>query len=208
MGPEHSHARLERFLTLAADDNIQVVQPSTPAQYFHVLRRQVKRCWRKPLVVMTPKSLLRNPRAVSSLEECAEGHFRTVIADAPSHAAPPERILLASGKICYELLHERERLGREGVAIVRIEQLYPFPHDVLAATLSAYPDGTPAYWVQEEPENMGAWRTLRVQFGETLLAKFPFAVVSRPASASPATGSASSHRHEQEGVLMQAFGES
>jgi 2-oxoglutarate dehydrogenase E1 component len=154
---------------------------------------------------MTPKSLLRNSRAVSSLVECADGYFQTVIADSHSHGAPPERILLASGKIYYELLHERERLGRESVAIVRIEQLYPFPLEALAAALSTYPDGTPAHWVQEEPENMGAWRTLRVQFGETLLVKFPFSAVTRPASASPATGSASSHRLEQESLLRQAL---
>jgi 2-oxoglutarate dehydrogenase E1 component len=206
MGPEHSHARLERFLALAADDNIQVVQPSTPAQYFHVLRRQVKRCWRKPLVVMTPKSLLRNPHAVSSLEECADGYFHTVIPEMQPNGRSDERVLLASGKIYYELRQERARLGRENVAIVRIEQLYPFPLEALAAAMAQYPDETPAHWVQEEPENMGAWRTLRAQFGDRLMAKFPFSGVYRPASASPATGSASSHRMEQQTLLAQAFG--
>ncbi|HUY33195.1 MAG TPA: 2-oxoglutarate dehydrogenase E1 component [Pirellulales bacterium] len=213
MGPEHSHARLERFLALAADDNIQVVNPTTPAQYFHVLRRQVKRCWRKPLIVMTPKSLLRHPQAVSSLEECADGHFQKVIPDVPTPArrdneAGPrvERILLTSGKLYYELSQERERLGRDGVAIVRVEQLYPLPLESLESALAAYPDGTPTFWVQEEPENMGAWRYLRVLFGEKLFQRLPFAGVYRPASASPATGSASSHRLEQQALLRQAFG--
>ena len=222
MGPEHSHARLERFLALAADDNIQVVNPSTPAQYFHVLRRQVKRCWRKPLIVMTPKSLLRHPQAVSSLEEFADGRFQAVIPDDSAAAADDEqtlghveRVLLSSGKIYYELLHERERLYREGerpdqkrVAIVRVEQLYPLPLEALESALSSFPDGTPTFWVQEEPENMGAWRYLRVLFGDKLFGRFPFAGVHRPASASPATGSASSHKLEQEALLTAAFGAS
>ncbi|HVX13741.1 MAG TPA: 2-oxoglutarate dehydrogenase E1 component [Pirellulales bacterium] len=206
MGPEHSHARLERFLTSAADDNIQVVNLTTPAQYFHCLRRQVLRRWRKPLVMMTPKSLLRHAQCTSPLDDCAEGRFRSVIADEAPAGRRVETILLCSGKFYYDLLAERERLGRADVAIVRIEQLYPLPTDDLRAVLAPYADGTPAYWVQEEPENMGAWRFLRVKFGERLFGRLPFSGISRPASASPATGSHSSHRLEQQILLTKTFG--
>jgi len=206
-GPEHSSARLERFLTLAAEDNLQIVNPTTPAQYFHVLRRQVLRPWRKPLVVMTPKSLLRHPRATSSLEELAQGSFQRLLPDALDRTREVQRILLCSGKIYYELAEEREKLGREDVAILRLEQLYPLPERVLHASLARYPDGLPVLWVQEEPENMGAWRYLRVRFGQRLLGRFPFSGVFRPASASPATGSANSHKVEQRELLGQAFGE-
>jgi 2-oxoglutarate dehydrogenase E1 component len=205
MGPEHSHARLERFLSLAAQDNIQVVNASTPAQYFHCLRRQVKRCWRKPLVIMTPKSLLRLPSAVSSLDECAVGAFQRIIPDASVADNKAERVLLCSGKIYYELSHQREKLGRCDVAILRLEQLYPLHAETLDAALAPFADGTPVYWVQEEPENMGAWTYLRVRFGERLLGRLPFAGVYRPAATSPATGSASSHRLEQQALLARAF---
>ena len=206
MGPEHSHARLERFLTAGADDNIQVVNLTTPAQYFHCLRRQVLRRWRKPLIMMTPKSLLRHPQCVSPLDHCAEGGFQRVIAEKPPEGQHVDRILLCSGKIYYDLLAERERLGRGDVAIVRIEQLYPLPLDDLRAALAVYADGTPVLWVQEEPENMGAWRFLRVQLGERLFERFPFSGVTRPAAASPATGSHSSHKLEQQILLAKTFG--
>ena len=206
MGPEHSHARLERFLAAGADDNIQVVNLTTPAQYFHCLRRQVLRRWRKPLAIMTPKSLLRHPQCTSSLVDCAEGGFQRVIADKLPDGQPVERILLCSGKIYYDLLAERERLGRMGVAIVRVEQLYPLPVDDLRTALAPYADGTPAYWVQEEPENMGAWRFLRIKFGERLFDRLPLVGISRPAAASPATGSHSSHRLEQQILLTKTFG--
>jgi 2-oxoglutarate dehydrogenase E1 component len=206
MGPEHSHARLERFLAAAADDNLQVVNLSTPAQYFHCLRRQVLRPWRKPLVMMTPKSLLRHPQCVSPLEDCANGGFQRVIPDALPAGMPVDRILLCSGKIYYELLAERERLGRQGVPIVRVEQLYPLPLDDLQNALAPYPDGTPVFWVQEEPENMGAWRFWWAHFGGRLFGRLPFAGRSRPASASPATGSYSSHKLEQQMLLAKTFG--
>jgi 2-oxoglutarate dehydrogenase E1 component len=206
MGPEHSHARLERFLTSAADDNIQVVNLTTPAQYFHCLRRQVLRRWRKPLIMMTPKSLLRHPQCTSPLADCCVGGFQRVIADKLPEGQRAERVLLCSGKIYYDLLAERERLGRSDVAIVRVEQLYPLPLDDLQAALALYADGTPAYWVQEEPENMGAWRFLRVKFGERLFDRLPFHGISRPAAASPATGSHSSHRLEQQILLTKTFG--
>jgi 2-oxoglutarate dehydrogenase E1 component len=208
MGPEHSSARLERFLQLAANDNVQVVYPTTPAQYFHCLRRQALRRWRKPLVVMTPKSLLRHPRVVSSLEECAKGTFQRVIRDPRRNEAERfERVILCSGKIYYELEQQRDKVGRNDVAILRIEQLYPLPEEILRLVLASYPDGTPVFWVQEEPENMGAWHYLQAKFGEKLFNRLPFAVVSRPESASPATGSGSSHKREQEQLLAAAFGD-
>jgi len=206
MGPEHSSARLERFLALAAECNIQIMVPSTPAQIFHALRRQVLRPWRKPLVVMTPKSLLRHPHAVSSLEDCASGEFQKVIPDERPARPDVQGVLICSGKLYYELATEREELGRHDVAVVRMEQLYPLPFDRLRAALAPYPDGTPVYWVQEEPENMGAWRFLLARFGGELFDRLPFSGIYRRASPSPATGSASSHKMEQKELLMQAFG--
>ncbi|MCH7471688.1 2-oxoglutarate dehydrogenase E1 component [bacterium] len=206
MGAEHSSARLERFLTLAADDNIQVVNLTTPAQYFHCLRRQALRKWRKPLIVLTPKSLLRHPLAVSSLDECAKGSFKRILPDESiERKVPISRILLCSGKIYYELLERREKLARNDIAILRIEQYYPLQDEVLAASLAPYPEGTPVLWVQEDPENMGAWRYLRVRFGEKMLGRFPLSGVYRPAAPSPATGSKSVHDLEQEHLLEQAF---
>jgi 2-oxoglutarate dehydrogenase E1 component len=205
-GPEHSSARLERFLELAAEENIQVVSPTTPAQYFHVLRRQVLRRRRKPLVVMTPKSLLRHPAAVSSLAEFGQRAFCEALPD--ERAAAPgsiRRVLLCSGKIFYEILQRREERHRDDVAVVRIEQLYPLPAKELQAALAPYAVGTPAYWVQEEPENMGAWRFLRAAWGGSLFGRLPLKGVCRPASASPAGGSGSSHKLEQERLLDRAF---
>ncbi len=207
MGPEHSSARIERFLSLTAEDNIQVVQPSTPAQYFHLLRRQVLRKWRKPLIVLTPKSLLRHAQAVSSLDDLAGGTFQTVIPDA--YDRPPEkvgRILLCSGKVYYELDQRRRDLNREDVAILRLEQFYPLTSDALRAALAVYRDGTPATWVQEEPENMGAWRFLLSNYGRRLFGRLPFSGIFRPIAASPATGSANRHKLEQETLLSEAFG--
>lgn len=205
-GPEHSSARLERFLAMGAEDNIQVVYPSTPAQYFHLLRRQYLRQWRKPLVVMSPKSLLRHPDVVSTLDDCATGHFQRVIPDQLKRPGTQvKRILLCTGKIYYELNKRRADLKREDVAIIRIEQLYPLRRELLEQALAHYPAGTCAVWVQEEPENMGAWRYLRVNFGEELFGKFPFSGISREASASPATGSAIYHKKEQERILENAF---
>ncbi|MDA0253988.1 MAG: 2-oxoglutarate dehydrogenase E1 component [Planctomycetota bacterium] len=205
-GPEHSSARLERFLLLAAKDNIQVVQPSTPAQLFHCLRRQVLRVWRKPLVVMTPKSLLRHPGCVSSLEDLAGGEFQRVIPDA-SGVDPAEirRVLLCSGKVAYELEKRRQELGRRDVAIIRVEQFYPLPRRLLGDALAGYAAGTPVVWVQEEPENMGGWRFLRIHLGEKLFDRLPFSGVCRQSAASPATGSKKSHDLEQKELLTAAF---
>lgn len=206
-GPEHSSARLERFLELAADDNIQVAQPSTPAQFFHLLRRQVLRPWRKPLIVMTPKSLLRHRRCVSPIEAFEHGAFRRILPDEMSgqRTVPVRRVLLCSGKLYYDLAERREKLAREDVAILRLEQLYPLRDRDLGQALEPYPDRVPVYWVQEEPENMGAWRTLRVRFGDRLFGRQPFHGISRKASASPATGSMASHVFEQEEILHKAF---
>jgi 2-oxoglutarate dehydrogenase E1 component len=205
MGPEHSSARLERFLMLAAKDNIQVVQPTTPAQIFHCLRRQVLRVWRKPLVVMTPKSLLRHPGCVSSLDDLVHGSFQRVLADIAATPRDVRRILLCSGKVAYELEKRRQELGRRDVAIVRVEQLYPLPRRALEEALADYAPGTPAVWVQEEPENMGAWRFFRIHFGDKLLDRFPFSGVCRQSAASPATGSKKSHDLEQNELLAAAF---
>jgi 2-oxoglutarate dehydrogenase E1 component len=207
MGPEHSSARLERFLNLCSEDNIQVVQPTTPAQYFHVLRRQVLRPWRKPLVVFTPKSLLRLPEATSSLDDLADGRFERVLADDLSAEAKAKvtRVLLCTGKIYYELAKHRKELGRDDVAIVRVEQLYPLPKKALAAALEGYPSGIPVVWTQDEPENMGAWTYIRMRFGRRLVGKFPLSVIAREPSASPATGSGSSHNIEQQELIDKAF---
>ncbi|HEV8548373.1 MAG TPA: 2-oxoglutarate dehydrogenase E1 component, partial [Polyangiaceae bacterium] len=209
-GPEHSSARLERFLTLCAEENIQVVQPTTPAQCFHLLRRQALRPWRKPLIVFTPKSLLRHPQAVSPLSELAEGRFHRVIPDARGSEARAQkrtsRVLLCTGKVYYDLEKRRTELGRDDVEIVRVEQLYPLPDRYLHAAVEHLEDGTPAVWVQEEPENMGAWRTIKARFGSMLFGRFPLTPACRAESASPATGSASCHKLEQVQLLEKAFG--
>jgi 2-oxoglutarate dehydrogenase E1 component len=200
-GPEHSSARLERFLQLCAEDNMQVCYPTTPAQIFHLLRRQVLRPWRKPLVVMTPKSLLRHKSAVSTLDDLAKGAFRRIIWD---HAvAKAKRVLLCSGKVYYDLLAGREAKKRDDVAIVRIEQLYPLPDAALAEAVKPYP-GAELVWVQEEPFNMGAWYHLNARWPAEL---GKLGCVSRPESASPATGSEKSHKFEQQLLVDQAFGD-
>ncbi len=208
-GPEHSSARLERFLQLAAEDNVQIVYPTTPAQIFHVLRRQVHRKWRKPLIVMTPKEMLRMRQATSPMSDLATGTFRRVLPDSLERpASEVKQIVLCSGKIYYELADRREELHRTDVAILRLEQLYPVPEAELEQLLSAYSDGTPVVWAQEEPENMGAWRFLRVLWGESIFRRYPFSGVARPASASPATGSHESHAIEQNEILTKVIGPS
>ncbi|HAM70818.1 MAG TPA: 2-oxoglutarate dehydrogenase E1 component [Verrucomicrobiales bacterium] len=203
-GPEHSSARLERFLALSAEDNIQVAYPTTPAQFFHLLRRQVIRPWRKPLVVMTPKSLLRNAEATSPLQDFTQGTFHRIL---PGRVTGPKatRILLCTGKVYYDLERERLHRRREDVAILRLEQLYPLQMEFLEKTLAPFANNTPLYWVQEEPENMGSWRFMRALLGERLFGRFPVHHVSRPASASPATGSQNSHKQEQSELITRAF---
>jgi 2-oxoglutarate dehydrogenase E1 component len=205
-GPEHSSARLERFLQMAAEDNICVANLTTPAQLFHILRRQMVRPIRKPLIVMSPKSLLRHPECVSPLSQLHRGAFHRVLPD--NVLADPgrvKRVLLCSGKIYYDLAHYRKERKRDDVAIVRIEQLYPFPEKSVRTALSQYGRGTPVIWVQEEPENMGAQSYIKLRFGESVYDRFPFLSISRPESASPATGSSASHRIEQDGIIEQAF---
>lgn len=203
-GPEHSSARLERFLALAVADNIQILNPTTPAQYFHALRRQVIRKWRKPLVVLTPKSLLRDKRAVSSLEDLSTGAFRRIIPDQREANAPTSRILLCSGKVYYDLVDARDE-QKADTAVLRVEQLYPLTDEAIAAALKPYPQITPVYWVQEEPENMGAWPYMRRRFGEWLLGRYPFETIARPSSASPAAGSKRQHEAEQQELLRRAL---
>ncbi len=204
-GPEHSSARIERFFSLTAEDNMQIVIPSTPAQMFHVLRRQVVRPWRKPLVVITPKSLLRHPECVSPIEDCATGKFERMLPDDENRVDGVKRILLCSGKVYYDLIAARRDRGRDDVAILRVEQVYPLQPEDMEHILEPYADGTPLIWVQEEPENMGAWRRMRGKFGETWFGRFPFSGAYRPASASPATGSSGSHKIEQKQLMDEAF---
>ncbi len=203
-GPEHSSARIERFLNLCAEDNIQVCNLSTPAQLFHALRRQVNRPWRKPLIVFTPKSLLRHPEAVNTLDQIAEGSFQRVIPDDAVDGAKVKRVLLCSGKVYYDLAAERRRRKRDDVAIVRLEQYYPLS-GALAKALAGFREGTPLVWVQEEPSNMGAWYFLNARKAELLGGRHPLALVSRPESASPATGSKAAHDLEQKILLDEAF---
>jgi len=205
-GPEHSSARLERFLALCAEDNIQVIYPSTPAQYFHALRRQVIRNWRKPLIVMSPKSLLRHPRSTSSLEDISTGRFATILPDPnPCDQGQHSQVVISSGKIFFELEDYRKKHQKENTALLRLEQLYPLADEEIAEALKPYPDTAKVVWVQDEPENMGPWRYLRHRFGAKLLGTHPFCGVYRPESASPATGSHSSHKAEAELLMQQAF---
>ncbi|MGY5764922.1 multifunctional oxoglutarate decarboxylase/oxoglutarate dehydrogenase thiamine pyrophosphate-binding subunit/dihydrolipoyllysine-residue succinyltransferase subunit [Brachybacterium sp. DNPG3] len=201
-GPDHSSARIERFLQLCAEQNMRVAAPSTPASYFHLLRRQAKTEPRRPLIVFTPKSMLRNKAAVSAVEDFTTGGFQPVIPDTEVDPARVRQVILASGKVYWDLVARRRKLERDDVAIVRLEQLYPLPVDELHAALDQYP-GVPLTWVQEEPENQGAWGYMAINFavavGRTLR------VAARPASASPATGSNSAHKAEQEDLLERAF---
>ncbi len=211
-GPEHSSARLERFLQLAGEHNIQVAFPTTPAEYFHLLRRQMRggvdrRGMRKPLIVMTPKSLLRHPRCVATLEELTTGAFRPVVADETiSDPTQVKRILVCAGKIYYELLAAREARGLTDTAIVRLPQIYPFPKAEFAQMLKLYPNAPNVLWVQEEPRNMGAWAFLRGRIAPLLQhPPHTFGYAGRPESASPAPGSKKSHDKEQAEVIEAAF---
>ena len=204
-GPEHCSARVERFLAMAAEHNIQVCQPTTPAQYYHLLRRQVIRKWRKPLVVLTPKSLLRHPRCVSPLKVLADGSFKKILRDRKVSLADARRLLLCTGKVYYDLLDAREQRGIDDVAIMRIEQLYPLTVEELVKAFEGYPKGSQVYWVQEEPTNMGAWPYLKLNFGDDLMDVYPLRRVSRVESASPSTGSMAAHKLEQADLIDEAF---
>jgi 2-oxoglutarate dehydrogenase E1 component len=211
-GPEHSSARLERFLQLCAQDNMQVVYPTTPAQIFHVLRRQVKRDFRKPLVIMSPKSLLRHPRVISPLDELTKGGFREVIPDAQANkeASKVKRAVLCTGKIYYELFDEREKNHNDGTtALIRVEQLYPFPADQIASAMKSYPNLKQIIWAQEEPKNMGAYTFVAPRLQELFMdlagKGVSFRYVGRTERASPAAGSPKVHALEQAEIIKGCF---
>jgi 2-oxoglutarate dehydrogenase E1 component len=205
-GPEHSSARLERFLLLCAEDNMQVVNLTTPAQLFHCLRRQVIRPWRKPLIVMSPKSLLRHRRAISTMDELAEGAFQRIIPDDPAiDPSKARRLVMCTGKIYYDLLERRERDEVDDIGIMRVEQLYPLRASELQARLAPYPKDIDLVWVQEEPWNMGAWYFMRARLPEILGNEQPLRCIARPESASPATGSGASHKLEQTLLVDEVF---
>jgi 2-oxoglutarate dehydrogenase E1 component len=209
-GPEHSSARLERFMQLSADTNMQVVQPTTASQIFHVLRRQMVRNLRKPLVIMTPKSLLRNKDATSPLSEFTRGAFQTVIgetnADVVKKADKVKRIIVCSGKVYYDLVKKREEKGADDVAILRVEQLYPFPHKVFASELKKYPNATEVMWCQDEPQNQGAWFFVQHYIHENMLDGQKLGYSGRASSASPAVGYAHLHQEQQKALVDGAFG--
>lgn len=209
-GPEHSSARLERFMQLSADTNMQVVQPTTASQIFHVLRRQMVRNLRKPLVIMTPKSLLRNKDATSPLSEFTRGAFQTVIgetnADVVKKADKVKRLIVCSGKVYYDLVKKREEKGADDVAILRVEQLYPFPHKVFAAELKKYPNATEVMWCQDEPQNQGAWFFVQHYIHENMLDGQKLGYSGRASSASPAVGYAHLHQEQQKALVDGAFG--
>jgi 2-oxoglutarate dehydrogenase E1 component len=210
MGPEHSSARLERFMQLSADTNMQVVQPTTASQIFHLLRRQMVRPLRKPLIILTPKSLLRNKDATSPLVEFTKGGFQTVI---PEHkeevnkkAAKVKRIVVCSGKVYYDLVKKRDERGDDDVAILRVEQLYPFPHKVFAAELRKYPNAADIVWTQDEPQNQGAWFFVQHYIHENMLDGQKLGYSGRASSASPAVGYSHLHQEQQKALVEGAFG--
>ena len=208
-GPEHSSARLERFMQLSADTNMQVVQPTTASQIFHVLRRQMVRNLRKPLVIMTPKSLLRNKDAASPLSEFTRGAFQTIIpesnADVLKKADKVKRVVVCSGKVYYDLVKKRTEREADDVAIVRVEQLYPFPHKAFAAELRRFPNATEIVWCQDEPQNQGAWFFVQHYIHENMLDGQKLGYSGRASSASPAVGYAHLHQEQQKALVDGAF---
>lgn len=206
-GPEHSSARLERFMQLAADTNMQIVQPTTASQIFHVLRRQMVRNLRKPLIIMTPKSLLRNKDATSPLSEFTKGAFQTVIPESKELKADKvKRVIACSGKVYYDLVKKREEKGENDVAIIRVEQLYPFPHKAFATELKKYPNATDVVWCQDEPQNQGAWFFVQHYIHENMLEGQKLGYSGRAASASPAVGYSHLHQEQQKALVEGAFG--
>jgi 2-oxoglutarate dehydrogenase E1 component len=205
-GPEHSSARLERFMQLCADTNMQVVQPTTASQIFHVLRRQMIRNLRKPLIIMTPKSLLRAKDACSPLSEFTKGTFQTVIPESKElDNKKVKRIICCSGKVYYDLVKKREEKGADDVAILRVEQLYPFPHKAFGAEMKKYPNATDVVWCQDEPQNQGAWFFIQHNIREEMLEGQKLGYAGRAASASPAVGYAHLHQDQQKALLEAAF---
>jgi len=205
-GPEHSSGRIERYLQLCADYNIQVCVPSNSAQIFHLLRRQMLRPTRKPLIVFTPKSLLRSKDAASTLDDLTQGRFQPVIPeidDVP--ASKVRRIIACSGKVYYDLLKARRERGIADMVIIRIEQLYPFPHDDFAAQIAAFPKATEVVWCQEEPGNQGAWHRIQHYLLRHMRKGMRLDYALRPSSASPAAGYLAVHNEQQKAVIDAAF---
>jgi len=206
-GPEHSSARLERFMQLSADTNMQVVQPTTASQIFHILRRQMVRNLRKPLIILTPKSLLRNKDATSPISEFTKGGFQTVIPDHKELKADKvKRLVACSGKVYYDLIKKREERGLDDVAIIRVEQLYPFPHKAFATEVKKYPNLVDVVWCQDEPQNQGAWFFVQHYIHENMVDGQKLGYSGRAASASPAVGYSHLHQEQQKALVEGAFG--
>jgi multifunctional 2-oxoglutarate metabolism enzyme len=206
-GPDHSSARIERFMTLAADDAFTIAQPSTPASYFHLLRQHSLGSKHRPMVVFTPKSMLRRKDATSQPEDFTSGTFRPVIGDDVADPAAVERLILCTGRIGWDLIEKRKRLGDEGsrIAIARLEQLYPRPVDEVKAEMAKYPNLAGIRWVQDEPANMGAWPHMRLNLSPELGDEIPFELVSRRESAAPSVGQVKVHQDELRTILDGAF---
>jgi 2-oxoglutarate dehydrogenase E1 component len=204
-GPEHSSARLERFLQLAAQENIRIANCTTAAQYFHLLRRQALDASARPLIVMTPKGLLRLKQAASTLADLSEGSFRPVLGDATVSAERVRRLVLCSGKVYYDLAGHELREAADWIAIARLEQLYPFPVRAAAELVTWFPQLEELVWVQEEPQNMGAWRAIRHRLEEALRGRVRLRYVGRPWRASPSEGYPTAHLREQDRILREAL---
>jgi 2-oxoglutarate dehydrogenase E1 component len=205
-GPEHSSARLERYLQLCAEHNIQVCVPSTPAQLFHMLRRQMIRPMRRPLIVIMPKSLLRKKESSSDLSELVKGAFQPVISEMETlKEKTVRRVVACSGKIYFDLVAERKARGIEDVAIIRLEQLYPFPHEEFAAEMQRYPKATEVIWCQEEPGNQGAWHRIQHYILRNMRPDQRLSYAGRPSSASPAVGYLAKHNEQQRAVIEAAL---
>jgi 2-oxoglutarate dehydrogenase E1 component len=202
-GPEHSSARMERFLQLSGHENMRIVNCSTPAQLFHVLRAQAHLPIKKPLIIFTPKALLRHPLCVSSLNDLSKGNFQELIDD-PNPAQNARRLFFCSGKIYYDLLQERQKRGNADTALIRIEQLYPFPKEKVKSVLQKY-NASEIFWLQEEHSNVGPWEYIRPHFNELLGAKEAVKYIGRDRSASPAAGSHALHKKQLEQIMQTAF---
>jgi 2-oxoglutarate dehydrogenase E1 component len=209
-GPEHSSARIERYLQLCADNNMQVVQPTTPAQIFHILRRQMVADYRKPLIIFTPKSLLRHKEAISELTELAKGGFQTIIPEVDKtvevDAKKVKRLLVCSGRVYYDIIAARREEKDQNIPVIRVEQMYPFPHKAFAAELKKYPHLEEVVWVQDEPQNQGPWFQIQHNLFENLAEGQKLGYAGRPASASPAVGYYAKHYEQLKNLLQAAFG--
>jgi 2-oxoglutarate dehydrogenase E1 component len=199
-GPEHSSARIERFLILSAEYNMQVANVTTPANFFHLIRRQLHREFRKPLIVLTPKSLLRHVRCVSPLSDLSAGGFREIIDDPAADPEKVKKVVFCTGKVYYDLVEEKEKILAEDTALIRVEQLHPFPHNQVRKIMEKYKGSEDNLWTQEEPANMGAWTFIQQKMQE-----FSIRLIARPASGSPATGSPEFHELRQRKIIEKTF---